>query len=545
MEEKSGIFQIDHYMELALKHRWLLIIPFCLALVIGIVLAFMLPKAYEASTLIFVRPQKVPTSYVQSLVTEDLNSRINTISQQILSRTNLEKIINQFNLFMDSGQEDMFMEDKVASLRNRISIDLQATGRRAEADAFSISFSGPDPELITRVVNGLSALFIDENLRGREAQATGTSDFLEQQLETMRQRLETVEQKLRDYREANRGELPEQLESNLRALDRLQMQLTERQESLRSAKDRRAILENQIQAAKDMGKPEETVALTEESGEAMTLAQMKQQLVHLQTTYTDRHPDIIRMKGRIAELEAKINSGEIAATQSTSVQPSDSRTHNYAQNLNIEQVKQRTELKLEIRNLSGDIAKISREIQEYQQRVENTPKREEELVSLQRNYQNIQETYNSLLNRQLEAQIAVNMEKKQKGEQFQIVDRAQVPRNPVSPDMKKLFLITMAMGLGLGGGLIFLVDYFDSSFKRSADIEKDLGISVLATIPKIYQTRDFRRKKIRKVMTAFSLLVTVCLLGSFAAIVFVGPETALEMVKDFADKQMLYIDSLR
>jgi polysaccharide chain length determinant protein (PEP-CTERM system associated) len=405
---------------------------------------------------------------------------------------------------------------------------LQARGQRKEADAFSISFTGRDPELVTRVVNGLSALFIDENLRVREAQATGTSEFLEQQLETMRERLETVEQKLRVYRKENMGELPEQLESNLRVLDRLQMQLTERQESLRSAKDRLVIVENQIKATKDMMRTAAPVAVGEESGEAQTLAQMKQQLIHLQTTYTDRHPDVIRLKGKIAELESQSNSGEIAGSQSTG-----SRTDSYAASFYNDQVRQRTELLLEIRNLKGDVAKISREIQEYQKRVENTPKREEELLTLQRDYTNIQESYNSLLNRQLEAQIAVNMEKKQKGEQFQIIDRAQVPRNPVSPDMKKLFLITIALGLGLGGGLIFLVDYFDSSFKRSEDIEKVLGINVLATIPKVYQTKDFRRRKLRKVMTAFSLLVTACLLGSFAVIVFVGPEPAIELVRGF------------
>ena len=531
MEEQSGTFKIDHYVELALKHRWLLIIPFCLALAIGIVLSFVLPKAYEASTLIFVRPQKVPSDYVQSIVTSDINSRINTISQQILSRTNLEKIINQFNMFMGSGQEDMFMEDKVASLRGRIAVELQARDRRKEADAFSISFTGTDPELVARVVNGLAALFIDENLRLREAQATGTSEFLDQQLETMRKRLETVEQKLREYRKNNMGELPEQLESNLRALDRLQMQLNERQETLRGARDRMVILENQIKASRDLMRQGETVTVTEESGEAVTLGQMKQQLVQLQTTYTDRHPDVIRLKGRIAEMEAKINSGEIADAGSTSVQPSGSRTNSYAANLYNDQVRQRTELNLEIKNLNSDIAKINQQIKEYQQRVENTPRREEELLTFQRDYQNIQESYKSLLNRQLEAQIAVNMEKKQKGEQFQIVDRAQVPRNPVSPDMKKLFLITIAVGLGLGGGLIFLVEYFDSSFKRSEDVEKSLGINVLATIPKIYQTRDFRRKKMRKVMTVFSLFVSACLLGSFAVLVFIGPEPAIELVR--------------
>ena len=535
MEEQSGPFQIDRYVELAFKHRWLLIIPFCLALAGGIAAAIILPKSYEASTLIFVRPQKVPSSYVQSLVTEDLSTRINTISQQILSRTNLEKIINQFILFMGPGQEDMFMEDKVNSLRGSISIDLHARGRRKEADAFSISFTGKNPEVITRVVNGLAALFINENLKVREARAAGTSEFLEQQLETMRKRLESVEQKLRDYRKQHRGELPEQLESNLRALDRLQMQLNEKQKSLRSAKDRMIILDNQIKTTKEMMKPAETITVTEESGEALTLAQMKQHLVQLQTAYTDRHPDVIRLKSRIAEMEAKINSGEIDATQSTNLPSAGSRVNNQAVSQYNEQMRQRTELNLEIRNLNSDIAKIDSEIQEYQRRVENTPKREEELLTFRRDYQNIQESYNSLLNRQLEAQIAVNMEKKQKGEQFQIIDRAQVPRNPVSPDMKKLFLITIALGLGLGGGLIFLVDYFDSSFKRAQDVEKTLGINVLATIPRIYQTKDFRRRKLRKVMTVCSLLVTACLLGSFAAIIFIGPEATLEMVRDIAN----------
>ena len=531
MEENSGTFQIDHYVELALKHRWFLIIPFCLALAGGIAAAFVLPKAYEASTLIFVRPQKVPTSYVRSIVETEIEARINTISQQILSRTNLEKIINQFNLFMAPDQEDMFMEDKVESLRERIAIEMQARGRRKETDAFSISFSGPDPELVARVVNGLSALFIDENLRVRQAQATGTSEFLEQQMETMRKRLVMDEQKLREYRKIHMGELPEQLESNLRALDRLQMQLSEKQKSMRSAKDRINILENQIKASRDMMKPAETVTVTEETGEAVTLVQMKQQLVHLQTSYTERHPDVVRLKGKIAEMEAKINSGEIAASQPGGVQQSGSGTNTYAANLYNDQVRQRAELNQEIRNLNSDIAKINQEIQVYQKRVENTPKREEELLSLQRDYENIQESYNSLLNRQLEAQIAVNMEKKQKGEQFQVIDRAQVPRNPVSPDMKKLFLITVALGLGIGGGLIFLIDYFDSSFKRLEDIEKNLGISVLATIPKIYHTRDFRRKKMRKGMTAFSLLITVCLFGSLAAVTFIGPEATIEMVK--------------
>jgi hypothetical protein len=234
-------------------------------------------------------------------------------------------------------------------------------------------------------------------------------------------------------------------------------------------------------------------------------------------------------------MEAKINSGEIPATQPASVQPSGRPIGSSPSSPYNDQIRQRTELTLEIRNLNSDIAKVRRDIQEYQRRVENTPKREEELLSLQRDYDNIQESYNSLLNRQLEAQIAVNMEKKQKGEQFQIIDRAQVPRNPVSPDMRMLFLITIALGLGTGGGLIFLIDFFDSSFRRSEDIEQKLGIPLLATIPRIYLSADFRRKRVRKVMTAFSLFVTACLFGSFAVLIFIGPEPAIELVREIAN----------
>lgn len=533
MEEKSGAFQIDHYIELALKHRWYLIIPFCLSMAIGITLIFVLPKMYEASTLILVRPQSVPTDYVQSIVTSDIEARLNTISQQILSRTNLEKIINQFNLFMTPEKEDMYMEDKVADLRGRINIDLESTGSKKEADAFSISFLDSNPEVVARVVNGLAALFIDENLRVREAQATGTTDFLDEELETMRQRLQNVELQLREYRKEHMGELPEQLETNLRSLDRLQMQLNERQDSLRNAKDRLIILENQIKASRDMM----ISPVTEESGEVMTLAQMKQQLVQLQTTYTERHPDVVRLKGRIAEMEAKISSGELSSTLTNPSQSKGDRSDLLTAGPLNDQERRRAEIKLEIKYMEIDIRKISDEIKKYQMRVENTPKREEELLSLQRDYNNIQGSYNSLLNRKLEADIAVNMEKKQKGEQFKIIDRARVPRNPASPDMKRLFLLTIFMGLGCGAGLIFLKDYFDSSVKRSEEIEHDLGISVLATIPKIYHTKDFRILRLRKVMTASSLFIATCLLGAFAVLALIGPETTMEMIKEIAGSQ--------
>jgi uncharacterized protein involved in exopolysaccharide biosynthesis len=252
MREKTDTIKIDHYLGLVFKHRWLLIIPFCIAMAVGMYLTIKLPKIYEASTLILVMPQRVPTNFVQSIVTSDINSRINTISQQILSRSNLNKVIKEFDLFSDPKYSSMFIEDKFADLRERINVKVNRADRRSEADAFTISFKGSEPKIVTAVTNRLAGSFIDENLRVRETQAVGTSDFLAAELETKRKRLEEVEQTLREYRRQYMGELPEQLDANLRILERLQTQLSEREQTLREEKSRLTAIENQIEGNRTM-----------------------------------------------------------------------------------------------------------------------------------------------------------------------------------------------------------------------------------------------------------------------------------------------------
>jgi len=242
MRNPAEAIKPEMIIEIILRQRWYIIIPFCLSMIIGIYYALTLPKVYSARTLILLQPQRVPTNYVQSIVSVDLDSRINTLSQQILSRTNLEKIIHEFNLYSGPNSGNMFMEDKIGSMRKRIIVDV--TRNRRNTNAFSISFKGKDPDKIMRVTNALANYFIDENLKTREAQAIGTSDFLDDELSTMRKRLEEVEQALKDYREAYMGGLPEQLESNLRILDRMQEQLIERRQNITDAKSRLIAIKN-------------------------------------------------------------------------------------------------------------------------------------------------------------------------------------------------------------------------------------------------------------------------------------------------------------
>jgi polysaccharide chain length determinant protein (PEP-CTERM system associated) len=537
MTEKDETFKLDYYINLIIKRRWLMIIPFCLALIAGIYLALTLPKIYEASTLILVEPQSVPSNLVTEIVSTDIDSRITTIQQQILSRTNLEKIIDRFKLFPNPGSEDMFMEDKVASIRQRIVVDVLRAKRGP--NTFSISFADSNPETAMKIANGLAMLFIDENLKIREAQAHGTSDFLEDELQTMRTRLVAVEEKLRAYRQRYRGELPEQMEGNLRILDNLQLQLSEREQRMSDEKNRLIEIENQIQARKELLSTSTTVQ--SETNEIVTLEQLKKQLANLETGYTDRHPDVIRLRAQIANLEAKYKSEALESADAPATDTSVNQTAFLTDNTLREQIKQRTEIKIAIKSLVGDIAKIKRRINTYQQRVERTPKREEELLTLNRDYSNIQESYNSLLNRQLEAEIALNMEKKQKGEQFRIIDPARQPRKPFSPDLRRLFMIILAAGLGLGAGLIFLLDFLNSSLKDPEKFEDDLGLAVLATIPKVYQKKDFRLKRLNQAMTALSLVVAACLLAGFAALVFHGVEPTMEIVRPYIDVAALKI----
>jgi polysaccharide chain length determinant protein (PEP-CTERM system associated) len=497
-----------------IRRRWMLIVPLMLALAIGSILAVTLPKIYEAQTLILVEPQRVPTNYVQSVVSTEVEERITTLSQQILSRTNLEKIIQRFSLFSKPEQENMFMEDKVAALRKNIVVDVtRGRNRQNDTTAFSISFRGQSPQIVADVTNALASYFIDENLKVREAQAIGTSDFLEAELVSMRRKLEGQEKALEAFRTSNMGELPEQLESNLRSLDRLQEQLTERQQSLGDARSRLATL--QSQAASGM-LPSQSATGGDASGsgepDPLDPDALQAELARLQARYTDKHPDIIKIKQQLKDLEAQgiSKSASPAAPRREPIQVSDARR--------------------EIDNIIADIGRLQAEILVYERRVEVTPKKEQELMKLQRDYENLQESYSSLLNRKLEADISVNMERKQKGEQFRVLDTARLPKRPVKPNMQMLFLMTIAAGLGIGGGIIFLLEYMNAGFRSPKEVELTLDLPMIALLPFIEDRKTRMVKMLNWVATGLAVTVAGIMLVVFAALALKGVEESLALV---------------
>jgi protein tyrosine kinase modulator len=520
MQKSAKSLKPEEIIDIVIKRRWLIIIPFCLSMLAGIYLSFTLPKIYSAETLILVEPQRVPTDYVHSIVATDIESRIRTIKEQVMSRTNLEKIINQFNLFPEPKYKNMYMEDKIKSVVGRISLRVTSAGRRQNTDSFSISYKDKDPEKVMRIANALASYFIDENLKAREIQALGTSSFLDEELNSIRKELVAQELKLKEYREKYMGGLPEQLESNLRILDRLQEQLNTRQVSLADARNRLAMIKSQI--SEDQRMPSQSDSLTNNgqvstgSEESLTPNQARARLAYLETRYTEKHPDIIRIKKIISEFEKKNVKDDQETSEELQYIPANMRM-------------QLGEITAEIKTCEEDISNLNAQIRTYQARVENTPKKEQELLSLERDYDNIKASYNSLLNRKLEADIAVNMEKKQKGEQFRIIDPARLPQKPVSPDMKKLFLILAAAGFGIGGGIIFLLEYFNTSFRSPEDIESYLGFTVMATVPVIYHRKDEWRKKLNQAFSILSIMISFFLFVVFAMISFKGVDLTMAL----------------
>ena len=387
-----------------------------------------------------------------------------------------------------------------------------------------------------RVANGLATFFIDENLKSREGMAVGTSDFLDSELESMRKRLEEQEQLLKKFREKNMGELPEQLDSNLRILDSLKTQLTQKEDSLRSARVSLAALESEISirqgAIAAMLPPPGPAATGRENEDQMSLDQLKDKLAGLRASYTDQHPDVVRLKTRIDRLEKEQASAPPASDKAGE---GGGTTGRYASaQLNAETTRQKTVILGSIRALEAEIARGNQEIRDHQRRIEATPRREQELLTIKRDYENIKASYSSLLNRKLEADIGVNMEKKQKGEQFQVIDVARLPQKPVSPDLPKLFMITIVAGLGLGAGFIFLLETMDTSVRRLDKLEEEIGLPVLAMVPRIFTSEDRKRHRMVMAATTVSIVVALALTAAFAVLVFQGVEPTLDLVRHSA-----------
>jgi len=491
MTQNTGL-NVEYYKDLALRRKRWIIVPFVLSLIIGLVYIKVIPKTFRANTLILVQSQKIPDSYVDSTVTESVQSRLHTISQQIYSRTNLEKIIREFNLIKGENEaEEESTSMLVESLRRKIKVDIRQRDKRASVQAFEISFEWRDPKITADVTNAIASQFIEENLKVREAMAMGTTDFLTNEVTKIKEELEKQEKDVEEFKKKHMGMLPDQLQANINILGQLKEQLGNVEMSARNEQEKTMFLQRQMELLEaanldnnEIGNSSQPISGFEQ------LRHLREQLESLRSRYTEKHPDVIALKRAISalgtELQAKQDrknddksSGGVA--EGTHL-PLPERLNNYA--------RRQEELKMEIERANKNIGtykaepkKIKKQISLYQERIERTPEVELELTKLTRDYTTIRGRYESLLNKKINAQLSEQLERRQKGEQFKVIDPAIIPEKPVKPDVKRVMLIALIAGLGIGCGLAYLREMMDGSFYSTEDLEGFLGAKVLVSIP--------------------------------------------------------------
>ena len=499
-----------NYLRAALRRRfWYLVVPFFFLAMATIVYCIVAPKIYMSSALILIQPQEVPMEYVQPTVTTNIQARLKSITEQVMSRSKLEEVIKKHDLY-PKIRATSSMYNAVEEMRQKITIDIDqkqsSKSRGEEPAAFQISFEGKYPAQVRDVTAELAELFIDFNYRLRAEQAAGTTKFLDRQLERMKEELRQKEELVRKFKEENMGLLPEQMQNNYNILTQLQQHMDSINDSVQKTEDRKVLLQTQLSKLETLdAAPRVTGG---ESTEPLTLEQLRQQLQLLKSRYSERHPDVIRLNAAIAKMETEPPTSQPdtpSGGPDVSLPPTD------AQRLvRVQREDLLVQLKLvdkEILSLHQEKKKTSEQIEAYKQRIESGPMIEQMFVDLRRDYQRADENYQSLLQKKLQAELAENLERTQKGEQFKILDTANLPAEPEKPKIPKILALGFVLAISCGLGLVFLREYLDPTFWSRKEVESALGLPILVSIPLIITAKDRRWRRLKMAGTVCALLV--------------------------------------
>ncbi len=512
--------------DIALRRKWVVLGCVLVTIVLSWIICLVLPKSYRSSTLILVENQKIPENYVSAVVGGTVAERLTAIKQQVLSRSVLSQVIDEFNL-APKEKGDAQRESVIERLRKTIQVETKSAPGSVRIDSFSISYAHSDPLIAQKVTAKLASQFIEGNLKAREQLVEGTTEFLNAELERAKKSLEEQEHAIAAFKKKYMGELPGQTEANLQTLNRLQKDLTDINQAIQTKMDRRVALQKMIHSYEVLGMveslqmpgepdlPEQPKSTTPSLGVGANrgsskdplvgrLRELQRTLTSLSAEYKDTYPDIIQIKQEIAQIKAQLaeqdeQNGTDKTDKPSIPEPGKPKAQAKAKApkavvdpYTYELKKELEENELGLQGLKEQQRRLTAQIHEYEVRVERAPEREQELIVLQRDYDNTKKHYQALLEKQLNARISENLEKHQKGEKFRILDPAHLPTEPESPDVLKIMLAGLVLGCGLGYGSAFALEYVSGVIRKPEDAERMLGLPVLATIPHLRMAYEMR-----------------------------------------------------
>lgn len=495
--------KLDDYWAILRRRMWVILVPAILGPIVAVVITFFLHEQYKSTTLVLVEDQKVPDNIAHSVVTDDLNVRLSSMQEQILSRTRLQPIIEKFGLFKGDVNK-LPMEDLVDRLRTAIEVTpvrAMSGTRPGGLPGFYINVTLDNARTAQQVCAEITSMFTEQNLKDREANAQGTTSFIQSRLDEAQRDLNDRDAKLAAFKAQHIGQLPTETDQNINILNGLNTQLDGVNQAISRAQTEKALFNSMLTQALA------TASSSQSKGGDPDVLQkqmddLRNQLAIAQSKYTDDHPDVKSLKVRIADLQKKIDSGETAVADKPQDNPAPTKAANTAapdkpadkpekstkptlpETPQVQQLRQQIFLADQtIKEKSKEQAEVLQKIHMYEARIQMTPAVEEQYKVLSRDYNTSVENYNELLKKLNDAQMSKGLESRQLGETFDVMDPANLPERPSFPNRWIFAGGGLAAGLALGFGIALIFEMGDKAIRTDRDVEALLGLRTLAMVP--------------------------------------------------------------
>lgn len=474
---RNGEFGMEDVRRVIRKSWW--IIPACVLAGggLGLLVATILPKEYTSQTLVLVAKPTVPTEYVRPVVTEDLNRRLASMQEQILSRTRLEPVIEQFGLYHEDRNK-VHVEELIDRLRKAIDISPLAPMAGTEdrsMPGFSVKVTFDNPQAAQQICTSITSMFMEQNASALEQQAVRTTSFLSDELNKAKAQLDQQDARLAQFKRQYMGSLPEESQTNLGVLMSLNSQLEANSQALNRAQQDKAFALSVLDQQEANWKASQTGQNPETLENQLRVAE--EQLTTLETLYTEKHPDVVKKRSQVEELKKRIAEAPEVTIPSKEKRPS-------VEPAQIQQLRASLHQQdLNIADMTKRQAQIQEQIRVLQGRVQASPMVEQQLKEFMRNYQSAADFYNELLKNREHSAMATSLAHQQEGEQFRVLDPPSLPASPSFP--KKINFVGDGLGAGLVLALVilYILMTMDKALHTEKDVEACLKVPVLVGIP--------------------------------------------------------------
>jgi polysaccharide chain length determinant protein (PEP-CTERM system associated) len=494
---EKGVASLKDLVVILKRRKWSIVLPIAGIFIIAVVVAFTLPKVYRSQSTILIEDQEVPRDFVSTTVTTYADQRLQTINQRIMGTTKLLEIINRFGLYADLKNK-WSTEEIIAKLRKDIKlktisadvIDPRSGQPRSATIAFSLSYDGKNPQMVQKVANELASLYLEENLSVRARQSQGTTKFMEDEMKTVQVQMTAVDSKLADYKQRYVNTLPELAQVNFASFESTEREIASLNYQIRTLRERESGIETQLA----------TIPTDAASQDKARLGELRVRLVELKTRVTDEHPDVIKTKSELAQLTKQLRAAGLDIDGNKPDNPA-----------YVALTTQLAGIRSEITSAKRQIETLNKKRDELRQRLAATPGVEEgyKNILVQRN--NLQQKFDELSKKFMEAKISNGLEKEQKGERFTLIDAARLPENPIQPNVPAILLIGLVLGIGCGAGLAALHEQSDDTAWNAETLARATSYPVLASIPEIvtWQEMVMMKSKRKGVMLGACCFIVV------------------------------------